>query len=307
MRNIDKQGVVGNPLIGDAKEFVIIPESIIKTSDADTKRVAAYIYFWLWAGRHKQVTYTIEHLVSWSGFIPNSHEGKSDEQFSNLTSWLNDIGYISHDEKKNDKIDSKKHYTTLLVADLNPDWYKSATESNRFTILYLDEINKIMNYDCGKKSKSLTNSNILLVFAYLRLQMPIRNSTEGESQEKRLAMPEVFYSYYKDISIELGINEKTLSSILKILSNELELIYMQHIKREESKEKDGTVKWTTFPTFFCNRYKRLQGKLIYSGFNYYNYEIQNKINKTNFNKFDKTNTKVEDSETGVDITWLDKI
>lgn len=302
MRDIDKQGVVGSPLTGDTKEFVIIPESIIMNKDVDIKRVAAYIYFWLWSGRNRKVAYTIESLVSWCGYVPNCRKGRTDEQFEKITSWLQDIGYIScHPNTDN----PTQPYTTLLIADFHSDWYQS--NKGNFAMLYLDEINKIMEYDCGKKSKSLTNSNILLVFAYLRLQIHIRSATEGESRERRLIAPEVFYSYYKDISTELGINEKTLSSILKILSKELGLIYMQRVKREETKGKDGVTKWTTFPTFFCNTYKRLNGVLMYSGYNYYNYEIQNKIRKTNFNSFNKTNTKVEDSEIDIDTQWLDNL
>lgn len=290
-------------LTSDEKEFIIIPASIIKDTNTDSKRVAAYTFFWLRAGRDKKVMFTIESLVSWCGFIPNHDKGKINEQFKEVTSWLRDIGYITYPDLNN----IKQPYTILLTANLHSDWYKSMTDAHRFAMVYLDEINKIMNYNCGHKSKTLTNANILSVFAYLRLKIPIRSVTEGESKERRLDSPEVFYSYYKDISEELGISEKTLSTILRILSKELDLIYIQRIKRKSTKDKDGTTKWITLPTLFCNTYKRLRGKLIYNGSDYYNYEIQNTLKKINFASIKKVNTKTEDSETDVDIKWLDNI
>lgn len=300
VNKIDNQNLLNIILTNDEKDFIIIPQNIVENSKIDNKCVAAYTFFWFWVGRSKKVMFTIESLVSWCGYIPKSNKGKINEQFGKILSWLEDIGYITYS-----KIDNSRYpYTTLLTADLHSDWYKSMTDANYFAMVYLDEINKIMNYDCGNKSKTLTNANILAVFAYLRLRIPIRNATEGESEERRINTPEVFYSYYKDISEELGISEKTLSTILRILSKELDLIYIQRIKRKNTKDKDGTTKWITLPTLFCNTYKRLRGKLIYSGSDYYSYEIQNKLNKINFTSIEKVNTKTEDSETDIDTKWL---
>ena len=301
--DIDNQNIIGSLLTNDEKDFIIIPQNIINNSKIDNKCIAAYIFFWIWSGRNKRAMFTIESLVSWSGYTPDHKKGRIDEQFEKTISWLRDIGYITYSDLNN----VKQPYTTLLTADLHSDWYKSMTDANYFAMVYLDEINKIMNYDCGNKSKTLTNANILAVFAYLRLRIPIRNATEGESEERRTNTPEVFYSYYKDISEALGISEKTLSVILRILSKELDLIYIQPIKRKSIKDKDGTIKWTTLPTFFCNTYKRLRGKLIYSGSDYYNYEIQNKLKKINFASIEKVSTKTEDSETDIDTKWLDDI
>ena len=303
MNNIANQNSINSSLKNEEKEFIIIPECIINDINTDSKRVAAYTFFWLRAGKDRKVMFTIESLVSWCGYVPKTSKGKTDSQFKVIVSWLRDIGYITYPDLNN----VKQPYTTLLTADLHSDWYKSMTDANYFAMVYLDEINKIMNYNCGNKSKTLTNANILAVFTYLRLRIPIRNAAEGESKERRTNTPEVFYSYYKDISEELGISEKTLSTILRILSKELDLIYIQRIKRKSTKDKDGTTKWITLPTLFCNTYKRLRGKLIYSGSDYYNYEIQNKLEKINFTSIEKENTKIEDSETDIDTKWLDDI
>ena len=303
MSDINGQNGIISSLKDEEKEFIIIPECIIHNISTDNKCVAAYTFFWLRAGKDKKVMFTIESLVSWCGYIPKKNKGKTNSQFEIIMSGLRDIGYITYPDLNN----VKQPYTTLLTADLHSDWYKSMTDANYFAMVYLDEINKIMNYDCGNKSKTLTNANILAVFTYLRLRIPIRNAAEGESKERRTNTPEVFYSYYKDISEELGISEKTLSTILRILSKELDLIYIQRIKRKNTKDKDGTTKWITLPTLFCNTYKRLRGKLIYNGSDYYNYEIQNKLKKINFASIEKVNTKTEDSETDIDIKWLDNI
>lgn len=301
MIKIDKQNVIGSSLTGDAKEFVTIPESIIINSEMDIKRVAAYIFFWLWHGKNNKVMHSIESLVIGCGHIPNKHKDKSNYQFWKLMTQLQDIGYIENPNL----IELEHSHTVITTTKFCNDWYDSIRNTERFARLYLDEINKIVDYDCSKGSKSVTSSNILLVFAYLRLKIIVRNTTEcSENIESRKKSPEVYYRYYKDICTELGITGKTLSAILKILSKDLGLIYIEHT-RKSYEDENGNIKWITYPTLFCNTYKRLQGKLIYDGSNYFLQETKNKINILNFDNIKKTNAKIEESET--DMNWLELI
>lgn len=263
----------------------------------DSKRVAAYTFFWVWSGKNNKLMHSVESVVSWCKFVPNYHAGKINDSFIELINQLQSIGYISC----NDDISVKPH-TRIITTQLNNDWYEGIADRNeRFARIYLDEIQKIMDYDCGTKSKSLTNSNILLVFAYLRLKIIVRNNIEGETPENIKRSPEVFYGYYKDISSELGINERTLSSIFQILSD-LELIHLTHI-RKPVVDSNGNQKWITFPTLFCNVYKRLGGFLIYDGKDYYEQETKNKIKTMNFDGIKKKKAKIEETE--IDMEWID--
>lgn len=295
--NIDKQN--GSLLTGDAKEFVTIPESVIINSEMDAKRVAVYIFFWLWHGKNNKIMHSIESMVMGCGHIPNKHKGKSNDQFWNLMQQFQNIGYI-----ENSHIPELEHsHTTITITKFCNDWYDSIRNTERFARLYLDEINRIIDYDCSKGSKSVTNSNILLVFAYLRLKIIVRNTTEcTESIESRKKSPEVFYRYYKDICTELGITGKTLSAILKILSKELGLIYIEHT-RKSYEDENGNIQWITYPTLFCNTYKRLQGKVIYSGSDYFLQETRNKIDGLNFDNIKKVNTKIEEEDSETDVKW----
>lgn len=295
--NIDKQN-----LEGDAREFITIPESIIVNTQMDSKRVAAYIFFWVWSGKNHKLMHSIESIVSWCGFIPNYHKGKIDDVFLELVNQFQEIGYISCLE---DLSSLSNPYTTMITTQFCVDWYSSIRNTERFARIYLDEINKIMNYDCGKNSKSLNNSNILLVFAYLRLKIIVRNTTESfEDDESRKRSPEVYYRYYKDISNELGISERTLSAIFQILSKDLGLIYMEHTRKSFT-DVDGNSKWITFPTLFCNTYKRLGDILVYTGSNYYLKETSNMISTMNFDGIKKKKASTEENESN--IQWIDLI
>lgn len=303
-------GYIGSSLSGFESKFITIPEFFINNCDDDAgKRLAAYTYFNLRVGLDGKVLFNIEHIVSWCGYVPDHKKGKIDEKFMLILNWFCDIGFISCCEvvdhcNGTNKI--REPYTKNLTAILNQKWYKTKTDTERFAILYMDEIIKILDYDCKKRSVSITTSNLLFVFAYLRLHILTRNSKEGEDLEHRLKSPESYYGFYKDISSDTGITAKSLSGIFNILY-ELELIYMQRVKRRIV--ENNNLRFVTLPTFFANRYKRLKGKLIYSGEEYYKNEVQNmiQIQSAKFNKLKCTGTKVEDGETNYDIKWLETL
>ena len=73
-----------------------------------------------------------------------------------------------------------------------------------------------------------------------------------------------------DIADELNISSKTLSKIIDILEQELELIVTDRAYRVKNENDE----FRTLPTIFANAYKREDKYLLYAGDNYSRNEIE---------------------------------
>lgn len=254
-------------LIGNASKFIAIPSSIILNNKIDTKRVISYIFFAMKCGKDNELNFTIDLLVSWCGFVPNYHKGKINDKFFELIDDLEEMNFISCDKPNDEKDKHSYNYTAYFNEDAMYDEINNP--SKRFALLWIDEIKKIMNYRIDKQSKSLNSSTILLVFAYLRMMIYRRDSNKSDRD-----YPEAYNNFYYVIADDIGISVKTLSIILNILSDDLQLIYMRRLPTIKHDNK-----FRTDHTIFCNTYKRQGSYLISSGEEYYMNEANNKMNK----------------------------
>jgi DNA-binding ferritin-like protein (Dps family) len=152
--------------------------------------------------------------------------------------------------------------------------------SNGYAVVYLDELEKIMKYKKENlKDNTINNTTILLVFAYLRNKirrrpnelMPEERTPKG-IKKRREKMPDAYESNIIDIANALNISSKTLSKIMDILEQELELIVTDRAFRVKNEDNE----FRTLPTIFANAYKREDRYLLDTGSSYSRMEIGQK-------------------------------
>ena len=238
-------------LEGSVSKYIYVPLSVITNTELDIKRIGIFSYLRIRCGLDDVVGFTVPRMVEWCGMKPNKRTDKINDKFLNVLDDLNNIGYLSYL--------TEKSKSTFMECKFNSKHYFNDC-SNGYSVIYLDEIEKIINY---KKENSndniLTNTTILLVFAYLRHKIKRRpNELKPEEQSpemieaRRKRMPEAYDSNINEIAEEIGISSKTLSKIIDILEYDLKLIVTDRIYRIRNEDDE----FRTPPTVFANAYKR---------------------------------------------------
>lgn len=220
------------------------------------------------------VGFSIEKIIKWCGLKPNNHKGRTNDIFTNAIMCFNKKNYLQLSTEL-----SKS--ANFAEAHLNMDYISNLSDT--FSILYLDEIFKILNYHSAtSKDTTLNTSIILLVFAYLRWRITRREhkpSSNVVGKNYELNYPDAYDCYYLDISSDIGIKPRIISNAVSALT-ELGLIYSEGITRTQIKDQ-----WRTEHTIFVNMYKREKNRktgqieLVATGSNYYMNEIYNKKRK----------------------------
>ena len=249
-------------------KYIYIPLSVIVDNKMDIKRVGIFSYLRIHAGLNDIIGFTVPDIVEWCGMKPNKRANKSNDKFLDTLNLLNDKGYLTYLTEI-----SRSSY---MKCTFNTECQYNEC-SNGYAVVYLDEIEKIMKY---KKENSndniLNNATMLLVFAYLRNKIkrrpnelkPEERSSEG-IKKRREKLPDAFDSNINDIANEIGISVKTLSKIIDILEQELNLIVTDKAYRTKNKNNE----FRTLPTIFANAYKREDKYLLMTGGNYSREEI----------------------------------
>lgn len=251
-------------LSGDASKFILVPYDIILDTTINKHRVLIYSYLFLKTAMDNTLIFNTENFKKWAG-KKTGVERKSDTYADNVISTLNTlnnkwfISYISNIKKG--------HYTDIVF---NKDKIYDYCSKNRFAVIYLDELNTIISY----KDTKFDNSILLLVFLYLRANIPIRHNNHCDNAE-------AYDTYYKTIGQEIGLSEKIVSKAADILMS-MGLIYIKirnPIKYFD--KKDNQYKFRTPTNIFCNTYKRNKIKndiyLEAEGYDYCSVEVENKI------------------------------
>ena len=139
---------------------------------------------------------------------------------------------------------------------------------------------KIMSYKKENlKDSTFNNTNILLVFSYLRNKIrrrpnelsPEERTSDGIKKRKE-KLPDAYESNFLEIANELNISSKTLSKIIDVLEQELGLIVTDRAYRIKNEDNE----FRTLPTIFANAYKREDKYLLDTGDNYSRIEIEQK-------------------------------
>lgn len=256
-------------LEGLSSKYIYIPLSVILDDELDIKRVGILSYLRIHCGLNDVVNFTIPDIVEWCGMKPNKRSNKSNDNFLSTINTLSSRGYLTYLTET-----SKSSY---MKCKFDSAYYYDDC-SNGFAILYLDEIEKILNY---KKENSndnvLNNTTILLVFSFLRHRIRRRQNelkpeerTHDGIKSRRERLPEAYSGNINDFANEIGISPKTFSKIIDILEYDLHLIVTDRAYRVKNEDNE----YRTLPTIFANAYKRDDRYLLITGNNYSRAEIE---------------------------------
>ena len=250
-------------------KYIYVPLSVITDTKLDIRRVGIFSYLRIHCGLNNVIGFTIPDMVEWCGGKPDRRvNGSNDKALSTLDS-LRDSGYLTYLTEK-----SRSAY---MKCKFDMCYYYEAC-SDGYAAIYLDELEKIMNYQKENPNDNvLNNTTILLVFAYLRNKIrrrpnelaPEERTSDGIKKRKE-RLPDAYDSNINDIANELNISSKTLSKIIDILEQELGLIVTDRAYRIKNENDE----FRTLPTIFANAYKREDKYLLNTGDNYSRTEIE---------------------------------
>lgn len=269
-------------LTGSAAKFISIPMSLITDVDLDIRRIAAYLYCKKKTNYDDEFLIPISDFVKWCGYTPNRNTNGINEKMSNTLSELESEGYI--------EIKGKTLFNaTIIHGTFNLDKVNEEC-SYGFAVLYLDEIEKIVNYKITSQTKFHNIPVLLLVFAFLRgsiFRRPNKlghldrntdgtNNAELDIQKRKEKFPEAYNSSFVEIGEELGLTANAVSKAVSVLE-ELELIklsraYAIHIGKNDS----GKDIFKVQDNIFANAYKREGSHLLDAGLTYAEHEIKRK-------------------------------
>lgn len=257
------------PLEELQSKYIYIPLSVITDTELDIRRVSIFSYLRIHCGLNNVIGFTIPDMVEWCGGKPDRRtNGTNDKMLSTLDA-LSDEGYLTYLTET-----SRSSY---MKCKLNTSYYYEMCSSG-YSAIYLDELEKIMNYKKeNSKDSTLNNTTILLVFSYLRNKirrrpnelMPEERTSEGIRKRKE-RLPDAYGSNINSIADELNISSKTVSKIIDILEQELKLIVTDRAYRVKNEDDE----FRTLPTIFANAYKREDKYLLNTGDDYSRTEIE---------------------------------
>ena len=267
---IDGKYEYSKTLLGELEsKYIYVPLSVIADTKMDIRRVEAFSYLRVHCGLDNVINFTIPDMVEWCGGKPDRTTNGSNSKILSTLDSFRDEGYLTYltEQSRSSymkcKFDTEKYYESC---------------SNGYAVIYLDEIDKIMNYKKENlKDSSLNNTTILLVFAYLRNKIrrrpnelaPEERTSDGIRKRKE-RLSDAYWSNVNDMANELNISSKTLSKIIDILELELKLIVTDRAYRVKNENDE----FRTLPTIFANAYKREDKYLLDTGDNYSRTEIE---------------------------------
>lgn len=256
-------------LEGSESKYIYVPLSVITDTKLDLRRVAVFSYLRIHCGLNNIVNFTVPDIVEWCGGKPDRRANGSNEKVLLTLDSLNDGGYLTYLTEK-----SKSSY---MKCKFDSDYYYDDC-SDGFSVIYLDELEKIMSYKkANSKDGTLNNTIILLTFAFLRHKIRRRpNELKPEERysinikSRRERIPDAYSGIIIDMANEIGISPKTFSKIIDILECELHLIVTDRAYRVKNKDDE----FRTLPTIFANAYKREYNYLLVAGDDYSRTEIE---------------------------------
>ena len=260
------------PLTGLASKSIGIPFSLILDNELDSKKVGIFSYLKIRCGLDDVIHFSVHDMIEWCGNKPEKGSKGINGKFLNIIDALNDRGYLTYLTEQNKP--------TYMQCMFNADYYKEDCNNNGFSLVYLDEIEKIMSYKKeNTKDGFLTNTSILLVFAYLRYKinrrpnkLRLEDSGLDGIKNRKLAFPDAYADNISNIADDLGISPKTISKIIDILECQLGLIVTDRAYRIKNENEE----YRTPYTIFANAYKREGKYLLNTENDYSRIETENK-------------------------------
>ena len=230
-------------------QFVKVPRELIYASTVSEKRASCFSYLIFNSTLQDTVAYSAKQIITWCGFKPNWNRSKTKaniyDKFLDCMTWIYQNGYILNFE------DTEFTGNNYCYSLLNTD---KMFPSDNFGIIYDFEIEKIKNYK--SKYRTLTQSTILLILSYIRVNL-WKRSANLEFQEEKLKKekPEICNKQILEISNDIGISERLISRSIDILV-ELDIIDMSPMPRFQ----DELGNWHTEDSIFVNKYKFIRNE-----------------------------------------------
>ncbi|MBQ9657195.1 MAG: hypothetical protein IJV31_00950 [Clostridia bacterium] len=256
-------------LTGQQSKYILIPYDIIIEKTVDKRRGLVYSYLYSKTGIDNTLLFNTENLKQYAGKKTGvAHKDDTyTEKILPLLDYMKYQWFLSYDGN------IKKRQCKELYFD--KDKIHNYCLNNRFAVIYLDELNIILSDRSNNIYDNRFDSSIvLLVFLYLRANIPIRHNEYCDNAE-------AFNAYYKSIGDDIGLSERTVSKAVSVLVD-LGLTYVRErspVKYYDKKTKE--YKFRTPTNIFCNTYKRKKrGADVYleaKGDGYYSVEVENKI------------------------------
>ena len=250
-----------------AAKYIYVPLSVITDVKLDTKRVGVLSYLRVHSGLNDIVGFTVSDMVEWNGMKPNKRIDKTNDKFLTVIDELCNGGYLTYLTEQN--------RSSYMKCKFDMEYYYDKC-SEGYAVVYLDELEKIMNYK-NLQGNSISNAIILLVFSYLRYKIrrrPNELKPEERTSEniklRRQRMPDAFDSNITTIADELGIHKQTLAKVIDILEYELQLLVTDRAYRVKNENGE----FRTLPTIFANAYKREDKYLLAANDDYGRKEIK---------------------------------
>lgn len=273
-----------NKLEGDSASYFMIPSSLILDKDINNKRITVFCFCSMRRGLDRVVSFSVNSLAQWMGRKPNRNANGINSKILELIEYLQSKGFIT-------VLNEIETAASITEIAFNIQKVVDLCQSEYFAVLYLDELQRILNYKNTISNDTPYNIDItLLTFAFLRMVIPKRqnkfrpeeinidgtNNHVRDIEHRRTEFPEAYDAYYKDIGLKLGISERQVSTAVNALKD-MGLLYFETMPR--TKDDDGD--WHTHTTIFCNAYKREKDCLLDAGEEYCRREINNKRRKIN--------------------------
>lgn len=229
------------------QNHIRIPREIIYGTTIGEKRASCYAYFFTHMTDNNTVLFSYDYLIRWCGFTPDRKKNRKTglsmkDKFSQVITWLCENQYISNFNERS------FWGNNLQYCLINRDKFG---DNKQFSIIYDFEINLLQHYDSNYRP--LTKSTILLVLAYIRVNMWRRTTqltVELDAAKKK--KPEIVSRQYRKIAEDIGISERLVSRAISVL-NDMGIIVARTLPRFQ----DESGKWHTEDTIFANKYRYL--------------------------------------------------
>lgn len=259
-------------LDGVSGRYFYVPHTLIQNTELGAIRISVFTYLSLYRGLNNKLIFSIPRFLKWANYTSDSHKNGINVKVIETLNLLNSMGYIVY----RDNGFVKK--TSSVEIEIRPEFVGTEC-SGGFGVLYVDEVERIMNYKIESKSTHFNCNTVLLVFAYLRdaiYRTPNELKPEEQSPEKiadrKKRLPEAYNATFKEIASHLGISDRCVSDAVDILEEELKLIVTArayHYRNENGEFRTPDI-------LFANAYKREDKKLLTFDESYAREQIENK-------------------------------
>jgi len=253
-------------LKGKAARYINVPASLIFDLQTDAKDLATFVFLSIQRGLNDIVIFSLpDDLVKWNGFIPRRHSDGINQKFIDSLEKLQRKDYISN----------MTHSNSIYRLMFNSQKVYDECQEYSFAVLYVDEIEKVIQYRNTDGDKYLNTPVLLFVLMFFRNAICRRpnklRQKEDNVENRRILFPEAYNDKFVNISKKLGVPPRTIAKAVSILT-QLNLL----VVNKSFNVRIANDEFRTQDIIFANPYKREGSCLLDDSPEYSRREIENK-------------------------------